>query len=280
MKLKDLLIEGQLTPAAKKCIEVVTKEFGRSSFPMIGTFNDRNVAGTSIKSQHAFGNAVDFHVPDELKYGPVERDSHKKHRVASPEGKILGDRVKDFLLQHVDDLDIQLIIWYREDWNRSTNFRKGSYDGVHPHYNHVHVDFIRGKQLSSPNYTNRKNNKFLVDLIGAYYDISTKNPSGYFKQFYSWNPFAPGIGDNEEGAAAKLINRFETYKPKLKQIESDTNTSREDLENIQRIREIIDILYQAILDGRSEKFDVDYFKLDTDTNLYKRKTLTFNWNYL
>ena len=272
MNLKNLLLEGTLTPAAKKCLEVVIRQFGKNSFPMIGTYNYRTKRGGKSLSEHAYGNAIDFHVPD-------------VNGFATPDGKQLGDRVKDFLLQNTEELDIQLIIWYREDWARWNDFKKSSYGGQHPHKDHVHVDFIRtgygdGNRNNKTNI-NKKNNTFLMNLIGGYYDLSTKNPAGYFKQFKSWNPFSPGIGDNEEGAANKLLKRFDTYySPKLKEMESSKTTSKEDLQNIQRIREIVDILYQAILDGRSETFDVTYFKFDSSTNSYKLKTMTFKWNYL
>lgn len=272
MNLKNLLLEGTLTPAAKKCLDVVIREFGKNSFPAIGTYNYRTKRGGKSLSEHAFGNAIDFHVP-------------AVNGFATPDGKQLGDRVKDFLLQNTEELDIQLIIWYREDWARWNNFEKRSYGGQHPHKDHVHVDFIRAGygdgNRNNKTSINKKNNEFLMKLIGGYYDLSTKNPAGYFKQFKSWNPLSPGVGDNEEGAANKLLKRFETmYVPKLKQIESDKNTSQEDLQNIQRIREIVEILYNAILNGQSETFDISYFKFDPNTNSYKLKTMTFDWNYL
>jgi hypothetical protein len=278
MNLKNLLLEGTMTPAAKKCLNVVINRFGRSAFPSIGTYNYRKKRGGTSLSEHAYGNAIDFHVPS-IKI-PGEYD------VATPKGKEFGNQVKDFLLQNTVELDIEIIIWYKQIWNISDNFTKRYYDGEHPHTDHVHVDFLREGRHENGNRNNKtiinqKNNTFLMKLIGGYYDISTKNPAGYFKQFRSWNPLSPGIGDNEEGAANKLLKRFDTYyRPKLKEIESSKTTSKEDLQNIQRIREIVDILYQAILDGRSETFDVTYFKFDSSTNSYKPKTMTFKWNYL
>jgi hypothetical protein len=272
MKLKDLLTEGTLTPAAKKCLEVVINKFGRNSFPSIGTYNYRTIAGSKSLSQHAHGNAIDFHVPT-------------SQGIATPEGKKLGNQVKDFLLQNSEELDIQLVIWYREDWDRRNNFKKSSYGGRHPHMDHVHVDFVRVDSGDSNNQINinEKNNTYLVNLIGAYYKISSTKQGAeeYFGEFRSWNPLAPGIGDNEEGAADKLTLRFEKlYEPKLKRMENSASTSKEDKENIQYIRQIVTTLSNAILNGKSSKFDLIYNKYNKDTKQYERKMKSFNWNYM
>jgi len=280
MKLKNILLEGTLTSAAKKCIQVVTSKFGRSSFPSIGTYNYRTIAGSNTLSEHARGNAVDFHVPS-IKI-PGEYDT------ATPEGKILGNRVKDFLLENTEELDIAVIIWYREDWIRP-NFAKSAYGGEHPHTDHVHVDFIRPGYFDGDKYRitqsgiNKKNNTFLVNLIMSYHYISStkKGAEEYFGKFRSWNPLAPGIGDDEEGAAEKLSYRFsKLYEPKLKQIEQSKSTSIEDLNNIQYIRQIVSILIDAILNGKSAKFTVRYKKYNINTDSYETKIKSFNWNYM
>ena len=272
MNLKNLLLEGTLTPAAKKCLEVVIRQFGKNSFPMIGTYNYRTKRGGKSLSEHAYGNAIDFHVPD-------------VNGFATPDGKQLGDRVKDFLLQNTEELDIQLIIWYREDWARWNDFKKRYYDGEHPHKDHVHVDFIRtgygdtNRDLD----INEKNNNYLVNLIASYHKISSTKQGAeeYFGQFRSWNPLSPGIGDDEEGAADKLLYRFTTiYEPKLDQMEKSSSTSKEDLQNIQYIRQIVNILHNAILKGKSSNFTVTYKKYNKNTKSYESKSKAFNWNYM
>ena len=274
MKLKNLLLEGTITPAAKRCKEIVINKFGVNSFPSIGVYNYRTVAGSKTISEHAYGNALDFHVPDD------------QFDVATPEGKQLGDRVKDFLLQNTEDLEIVDIIWYRQIWSRPS-FTKSYYGGEHPHKDHVHVDFIRAGRSGNNNSKgidiNRKNNKYLTDLIASYYYISStkKGAEEYFGSFRSWNPFAAGIGDNEEGAANKLLSRFDKYyEPELKRIQSNSATSNEDKKNIQKIREIIDILTQAILNGDSVQFDVLYYEYNVTTKSYIPKSKMFNWNYM
>ena len=272
MKLKNLLLEGTITPAAKRCKEIVTNKFGANSFPSIGVYNYRNVAGSETLSEHAYGNAVDFMLPAKL-------------GIATPEGKQLGDRVKDFLLQNAENLEIVNIIFYREMWSRP-NFIKQPYNGKHPHKDHVHVDFIRagrGGNNSKGIDFNQKNNKYLTDLIASYHYISStkKGAEAYFGSFRSWNPFAAGIGDNEEGAANKLLSRFEKiFEPELKRIESSSTTSQEDKENVQYIRDIVDTLSNAILNGRDVSFNVSYNKYDAKTKLYDKQSKTFKWNYM
>jgi hypothetical protein len=150
---------------------------------------------------------------------------------------------------------------------------------------HVHVDFVRVGSGDSNNQINinEKNNTYLVNLIGAYYKISSTKQGAeeYFGEFRSWNPLAPGIGDNEEGAANKLTLRFEKlYEPKLKRIENSASTSKEDKENIQYIRQIVTTLSNAILNGKGSKFDLIYNKYNKDTKQYERKIKSFNWNYM
>lgn len=275
MNLKNLLLEGTMTPAAKKCLNVVINRFGRSAFPSIGTYNYRKKRGGTSLSEHAYGNAIDFHVPD-------------VNGFATPDGRQLGDRVKDFLLQNTVELDIEIIIWYKQIWNISDNFTKRYYDGEHPHTDHVHVDFLREGRHENGNRNNKtiinqKNNNYLVNLIAAYHKISSTKQGAeeYFGQFRSWNPLSPGIGDDEEGAADKLLYRFTTiYEPKLDQMEKSSSTSKEDLQNIQYIRQIVNILHNAILKGKSSNFTVTYKKYNKNTKSYESKSKAFNWNYM
>jgi hypothetical protein len=261
IKLKQILSESipspsSLTPLAAACLSAVLNQFGRNTFKNIWGLNKRNISGTSVASEHTTGNALDFMVYDNKK---------------------LGDRVNNYLLDNAERLGIQNIIWYKKIWSRPS-FTERNYGGVNDHKDHVHVDFIKGDNETNLNITT---NKYLIDLINAYYKISTTDPESYFKEFKSWNPLSKGIGDNEEGAADKLITRFlKIYEPKLKQLEQTSSTSYEDKKNIQLIREIVDTLNTAILAGKSTKFTVVFFKLNPSTNKYENKSLNFNWNYL
>ena len=268
MKLKDLLLEknfpnpSSLSPAAQRCLSKVLNKFGQDKFEYIWGRVAKNIDGTDVASQHTYGNALDFMVFSD---------------------KELGDAVNNFLLKNRENLDIRNLIWYQKIWNSSTDFTGKPYTGKHSHKDHVHVDFISVEDQAKESYINKKNNTFLVNLIMSYYKISSTKQGAeeYFSEFRSWNPFAPGIGDNEEGAADKLTSRFEKlYEPELNRIENSTSTSKEDKENVQYIRQIVTTLSNAILNGKDSKFDLIYNKYNKDTKQYERKMKSFNWNYM
>jgi len=267
MKLKDLLFENfipdpsSLSPAARRCLSKVLNKFGQNKFKNIWGRVARNIQDSNEPSQHTYGNALDFMVYNDKK---------------------LGDTVKSFLLKHKEDLDIKNLIWYRQIYNSSTNFAGGPYS-KNPHTDHVHVDFISVEDQKKESYINKKNNSYLVNLISAYYNISSTKAGSedYFGKFRSWNPLSPGIGDDEEGAADKLTSRFEQlYEPELTRLQNDSTTSEQDKKNIQYIRQIVTTLSNAILNGKSVSFELVYYKYDVTTNSYVTKTKSFEWNYI
>jgi hypothetical protein len=273
-KLTQILLEATITPRAAACKKDVLNHFGQNAFTGVEVFNYRTKRGSTSMSPHAIGNAIDFRVSK-----PYIGDAEN----VTASQKKLGDDTLNYLLNNADRLAIQTIIWFKKSYSRPS-FKATNYTGKHAHYDHVHVDFVpeHKNDFKKSTLSNEVNtNKYLVGLIHAYYDISTINPELYFKDFRSWNPFAPGIGDNEEGASDKLISRFlALYEPKLKELERNPKTSPQDLNNIQIIRNIVDALNESILNGVSKKFIVTYYVFDKSTNTYKTKTLTFNWNYL
>ena len=278
MKLKSILSESnqiveagklklplaKLTPLAKNCLYDVIEQFGEDSFSTIGGYNYRNIAGSDTLSEHAYGNALDLH--------PKNGD------------KTIGDRVQQCLLQNRSALQISSIIWNRKIWSPRKNYAERTYTGDNPHTDHVHVDFIRGGSNSNPERvasTNIEINTYIKNLIYAYYDISTKNPAKYFSKFRSWNPLDPGIGDNEEGAANKLIGRFfKIYEPKLIKYEQLPTITIQDKDNIQTLRSLIDKLTNAILNGKSTNFIVRFYVYNKNTDQYEIKELNFKWDYL
>lgn len=253
-----------LTPLAKNCLYDVIEHFGEDSFSTIGGYNYRTIGGSDTLSEHAYGNALDIH--------PINGD------------KSIGDRLQQYLLDNRSVLQIACIIWNRKIWSPRKNFAERPYTGQNPHTDHVHVDFIRGNKANNPEQLNKTNleiNTYIKNLIYAYYDISTKNPEAYFKKFKSWNPLSPGIGDNEEGAANKLIGRFlKMYEPKLVKYESLPTITLQDKDNIQTLRQIVDKLTDAILNGRSTNFIVRFYVFNKNTDQYEIKSLNFKWNYL
>jgi len=118
----------------------------RVNFPQIrqtGIYNDRNIAGTSRKSSHAEGRALDIHL-----------------NAKDPDQKALGDRLVQILIQRATSIGVDNVIWNRGIWSvtHPTNRR---YHGVSPHTDHIHVEFTReGSQLDQQHLLNA----ILIDL--------------------------------------------------------------------------------------------------------------------
>jgi hypothetical protein len=109
----------------------------RANFPAIrktGIYNDRNVAGTTKKSSHAEGRALDFHLD-----------------ATDPSQKALGDRLFDAIINKADKIGVDNVIWNGQIWSVGKQVAgKRKYDGKNPHTDHVHVEFTRdGSQLQS-----------------------------------------------------------------------------------------------------------------------------------
>jgi len=109
----------------------------RANFPQIsatGIYNDRNVAGTSRKSSHAEGRALDFHLD-----------------ATDPSQKALGDRLFDAIIRKAESIGVDNAIWNRQIWSVGKKVAgKRRYDGKNPHTDHVHVEFTRqGSQLQA-----------------------------------------------------------------------------------------------------------------------------------
>lgn len=254
----------KLTPLAKNCLYDIIDHFGEDFFNQIQGYSYRTISGTDTLSEHAYGNALDIYPKN------GERS--------------IGDQIQKYLLDNRSNLEINNIIWYRKIWNPRKNYAERPYTGDHPHTDHVHVDFFRNGINQNPERAasnNKEINTYIKNLIYAYYDISTKNPAAYFEKYKSWNPLNPGIGDNEEGAANKLIGRFlKMYEPKLIKYEQLPTITIQDKDNIQILRQILDKLTDAILSGQNTKFVVRFYVYNMNTDQYEIKTLNFNWNYL
>lgn len=105
----------------------------RANFPLIakvGIYNDRNVEGTTKKSAHAEGRAMDIYLD-----------------VAEPNERLVGDRLFDILIDSAVQSGIDNVIWNRQIWS-TTHTHKRPYTGKRPHTDHIHVEFTRpGSQL-------------------------------------------------------------------------------------------------------------------------------------
>ena len=90
-----------------------------------GIYNDRNVAGTTKKSAHAEGRALDVHLS-----------------VKRPDEKLIGDQLFRILAEAAHQTGIDNVIWNREIWSRARS--KHFYHGKNPHTDHIHIEFTRG----------------------------------------------------------------------------------------------------------------------------------------
>lgn len=106
-------------------------QFNFPQITQVGIYNDRNIAGTNIKSAHAEGRAIDIHLNS-----------------LDPEQRGLGDQLVLALIGKARSLGIDNVIWNRQIW--SVNYAGPKlYSGVNPHTDHIHVEFTReGSQAS------------------------------------------------------------------------------------------------------------------------------------
>jgi hypothetical protein len=109
-------------PGAKALEKWLGSEFtGRSG----GIFNCRTVRGSQAPSIHGEGRAVDWMMP--VRNGRGNPEGHEVVRMLGAVGKRLG---------------VQAIIFDRKIWSaRSPSGR--AYTGVHPHYDHLHIELTR-----------------------------------------------------------------------------------------------------------------------------------------
>ena len=118
----------------------------RANFPQIsetGIYNDRNVAGTSKKSSHAEGRALDIHLS-----------------AKDPDQKSLGDQLFRTIVSRARSIGVDNVIWNRQIWSVK-HPRPRAYHGLNSHTDHLHVEFTRqGSQFSQQ----RMLNAILIDV--------------------------------------------------------------------------------------------------------------------
>src|SRR3982750_4131207 len=100
----------------------------RYNFPQIreiGIYNDRNIAGTTVKSAHAEGRAIDIHL-----------------NALNSEQRGLGDQLVIAFTRKAPALGIDNVIWNRQIWSVAYGGPR-QYLGANPHIDHIHVEFTR-----------------------------------------------------------------------------------------------------------------------------------------
>jgi len=160
-----------------------------------------------------------------------------------------------------------------------------AYTGESPHLEHVHVDFIKGakpkeKPKADPNKTYREQNGKIIAAIRRVYKVTTLYPQDYFYDFRSWNPFAPGIGDDEEGAYYWFTNWFadNIKRDILDPIKKSTNT--ENKKSITNLESLVDDIASAIWNGDSLTQSLQYYYYSDKQKKFISTSLTFEWDYI
>jgi hypothetical protein len=116
-----------LTPNADACLEhVLSKPQFSGKWSTIGGKAVRNIGTTSSPSEHALGNALDF---------------HGKQGVGDP----VMQELADYLVSNASSLSVKNVIYNKKIWNSPRGWHDYSWTSIggSPHTDHVHVDFIR-----------------------------------------------------------------------------------------------------------------------------------------
>lgn len=111
---------GRVEPGSSHLLAWAREYFpqGRS----MGIYDCRSVAGSSTTSLHGEGRALDYGMP-----------------MVNGRGSPAGHEFVQKLRENAKRLGIQVIIYDRQIWSaRSPNGRR--YNGVHPHYDHLHIE--------------------------------------------------------------------------------------------------------------------------------------------
>ena len=114
----SLTCSGFAQPGAVAFMEWAVRDYGKGA-TNVGIYNCRTVRGSTNRSIHGDGRAVDVGFPG----------------VANP----AGTQLLDLLLPHVRTLGIQLIIWNRRIWSAKAP-NGAAYQGTVPHTDHLHIE--------------------------------------------------------------------------------------------------------------------------------------------
>ncbi|MET0787214.1 MAG: hypothetical protein ABWY25_10955 [Paenisporosarcina sp.] len=126
---------GKFYSGTEALAESIKRKYGGS----YGGYACRqNTADSSQLSVHGTGRAVDFF----------------------PQSKSEGDAIAGWLVQNHKKFGIQLVIWYRRDWDCDSGWT--SYGGPVPHTDHLHIE------LTVPA---SRNNTAATYMIGALFTV-------------------------------------------------------------------------------------------------------------
>ncbi len=119
--------------------------FLRMRFPQIrgaGGFDccRQNTGNTAYLSVHSIGRAIDLTI----------------RQINGDADNTAGDEVANWLVEHAQDIGVQLVVWDRASWNagRAPGGRLNPYTGPIPHTDHIHVELnLDGANRRTPFFT-------------------------------------------------------------------------------------------------------------------------------
>jgi hypothetical protein len=110
-------------PAPKALWQLIHANFHQTRND--GIYNNRNIAGTSTKSLHAEGRALDIGL-----------------MVSRPDEKLTGDQLFQAFMDCASQMGFQEVIWNTKIWSAARPIVH-PYSGHDPHTGHIHVGFTR-----------------------------------------------------------------------------------------------------------------------------------------
>ncbi len=126
---------NQSQPAPKQAVRMIHANFFQTK--NLGIYVCRNIKGTSTKSAHAQGRALD-----------IGLNAHR------PEEKVIGDALFHALIRAAHKSGIDNVIWNHQIWSVEKGGPRawiGNYTNgapKNPHTDHIHVEWTRdGSQL-------------------------------------------------------------------------------------------------------------------------------------
>lgn len=251
ISLKHLLTEQTAATLFCKNRVLARPEFSANKWKAIGIWSNRNIAGTNIRSQHAVGNAIDWHG-----------------------AKGIGDPVMKKLANHLvknsEIYQIQNVIYNKKIWNQPAGWH--TYTGENPHIDHVHVDFRVISNVSDS--VKKQHNDAIVKALSDLQYILEENPKKYFSKF-------KGIfNDDEDGAASY----FEQIYKQLIQVpiidKFGSKLSFEDKKNITAIKDACIDVFKIIKKGEGIKIEFPFELWNPVTKKYTTQLKTIKWDYM
>ncbi|MCA9539062.1 MAG: hypothetical protein KC620_09245 [Myxococcales bacterium] len=114
---------GRMLDGTRRVGEYLVANFAGARY--FQGYNCRQIRGSSGMSMHGTGRALDIFVP----------------MVGTQADNDLGDPIAHWLIEHAEEIGIQLIIWDRSIWSGSRGSDKHRYySGQHPHNDHLHIE--------------------------------------------------------------------------------------------------------------------------------------------